>query len=162
MSVILDSPAIKRAKSIQTHVQDVSEDVESQNTDDYCSDLNALVLDCAALAGHWRAVVEHISQQVQCRQDVDLRAAGEILKPTAERTRKVYENIEQQVRNSPCFIPTSDQIDFDLARRELNQWNDWFATWPTWDENPRDMARKECAIEAECTSDDLMTLLGGR
>lgn len=141
---VAESPAIRRAISIQSRVSEISSEVDLEEQSSYCNRLDALVLDCAALAGHWRSVVEHFSQQLSCGEDVDLRTAGDILRPVAKKTGEIYDRVKQRLESSSmCAVDASSKIDLQLAIRELATTSTWLATWPTWISATRDAARKD-------------------
>lgn len=154
MTLTGDAPAIRRAKSMRSRVEEVSDDIAIQESDDHCDALSALVRDCASLSEQWRAVIRHISQQLKCGQEIDLRTVGDILKPTAARTRLIYEKVQEWIGRSTCQIPESDKIDLHLAIREVNAWGEWLSNLPTWDSTRRDQARQELASGSLCTRED--------
>src|SRR5438552_16077344 len=126
MSIVNEPLTIRKAKRMMLCVAELSEDVNESADVPPCDHAQVLLHECAALASHWRASLEYFARRIES-DELDFRAAGEILRPACEETRRIYEHalaIVQQASASGCSV-SSEHLE--MAQQEINNiavWSD--------------------------------------
>jgi hypothetical protein len=150
----MQSPEIKRAMSVSVRVEEIAEEVLAERREKFCTNLQSLVWNCAALASQWRALVEFISTSANCGKHIDYRAAGEILRPAAAQTLTNYSDVQEMAKSSPCELHGLG--DLTLGIIEAGNVIRWLDSWPTNDDSRRNASRESFARGELCTDPDLV------
>lgn len=137
--------------SVSARVEEISEDVAVERQERFCTNLQSIVWNCAALAKQWRSVIEYVSTRANCGNHIDYRGIGEILIPAAEKTLSSYSEVEAMIKGSPCSI--RDAGDLTLAIIEAGNVIKWLNSWPTHDDSRRNAARESFDRGEMCSGD---------
>lgn len=155
MLMTIDSPEMRCVKSISGRVDEIAADVAEERCQEFCTNVESLVIECASLAKQWRAVASRFTTAMHCKNDVDYRGLGEILNKAMQESAKIYEEVKDLADKSGCGISRSDIDDLILAMFEAKKIQSWLETWPCYNKDRHDAARQAIAAGNFCTDDEI-------
>jgi hypothetical protein len=155
MLAVLDSPETRCAKSISGRVHDIAADVSEERQQEYCTNVESLVIDCASLAKQWRAAVSRFTTAINCSHDVDYRELGQVLNAAICGSVTLYEEVQGLATKSGCGVSYADMADLTLAMIEAKNIQNWLDTWPRYNKGRHEAARLAIAEGDFCTDDDI-------
>ena len=113
--------------------------------------MQALVLDCAALATQWRSLVADISASAEAGRHIDYRGLRDLLLQAAKDSCDLFHRVaelEAKLEQEGYRSRNSDSADLTLANIEAPQIVEWIESWPSNNSSRRNAARAAIASSA--------------